>query len=237
MDWQQQVAVVTGASRGIGRAVVEAFIAKGARVAFSSRSAAALAEVESAAKWSGAEAVAFTCDVRDEASVAEFAAAVTERFGAPTIVVNNAGVGLFAPVATMATEAWDEVMATNVRGTFLVTRAFLPAMLETGRGDIVNVVSLSGRNGVAEGAAYAASKHAVLGFSRSLMLEVRKRGVRVIAVCPGSVDTAFFDGDTPFHPDRDRILKPEDVAQAIVAALELDPRAMLSELDLRPSNP
>ncbi len=110
-------------------------------------------------------------------------------------------------------------------------------MLQAGRGSIVNVVSLSGKSGVAEGAAYAASKHAVLGFSRSLMLEVRKQGVRVIAVCPGSVDTAFFDGDTPFNPNRASILHPSDVADAIVAALELPARALVSELDIRPANP
>jgi NADP-dependent 3-hydroxy acid dehydrogenase YdfG len=129
------------------------------------------------------------------------------------------------------------VMDTNLRGMFLATRAFLPAMLATGRGAIVNISSLAGRNGIANGAAYSASKHGVIGFSKSLLLEVRALGIRVMTICPGSVNTAFFDGDTPFDPDRSRILEPQDVATAVLDALALPERALISELDLRPTNP
>ena len=120
---------------------------------------------------------------------------------------------------------------------FLVTRAFLPAMLSHGHGAIVNVASLAGRNGFASSAAYCASKHGVLGFSKALMMEVRQRDIRVIAVCPGSVSTAFFDGRTPFQPDREKILRPEDVATVVLEALALDERATVSDLDIRPTNP
>ena len=237
MDWAAEVAFVTGATRGIGRAVVETFAARGAKVAFCGRGETDVRALEAALRSQSREVVGLVCDVRDEQNVNAFAVDAAFRLGNPTILVNKAGIGRFGRVADMSAADWDDVMATNVRGTFLMTRACLPAMLQAGRGSIVNVVSLSGKTGVVEGAAYAASKHAVLGFSRSLMLEVRKQGVRVIAVCPGSVDTAFFDGDTPFNPNRATILKPADVADAILAALELPARALVSELDIRPANP
>jgi 3-oxoacyl-[acyl-carrier protein] reductase len=136
----------------------------------------------------------------------------------------------------MSVGDWDAVIETNLRGMFLMTRAFLPAMLEARRGAIVNIASLAGKNGIADGAAYSASKHGVLGFSKSLMLEVRKQGVRVIAVCPGSVNTQFHD-TSPHNPNRDRILWAEDVAKVVADTLELPGRALVSELDIRPANP
>ena len=128
-------------------------------------------------------------------------------------------------------------MATNLRSLYLVTREILPAMRERKQGAIVNIASLAGRNGFAGGTAYAASKHAVLGFSRSLMLEVRKDNIRVITICPGSVDTPLIQHQEILHPDLARILKPEDVAETVVASLALPERALVSELDVRPTNP
>ncbi len=237
MNWEYELAVVTGASQGIGKALAQGLVDRGAGVAVCSRNAIAIERFASDLRAAGGKAFGAPCDVRDEADVAGFAARVQHEMGAPTIVINNAGVARFAPVTEMTVEQWDEVLATNLRGMFLVTRAFLPAMLAHGRGAIVNMASLAGRNGFASGAAYCASKHGVLGFSKSLMMEVRKRDVRVIAVCPGSVSTAFFDGNTPFQPDREKILQPADVVSVVLDALELDQRATVSELDIRPTNP
>jgi len=237
MNWEFELAVVTGASQGIGKAIAQGLVDRGASVAVCSRSAIAIERFASDLRASGGKAFGAPCDVRDEAEVANFAARVQREMGAPTILVNNAGIARFAPVTEMTADQWDQVMATNLRGMFLATRAFLPAMLDHGRGAVVNIASLAGRNGIAGGAAYCASKHGVLGFSKSLMLEVRKRDVRVIAVCPGSVSTAFFDGNTPFQPDREKILRPEDVATVVLDSLELDERATVSELDIRPTNP
>jgi 3-oxoacyl-[acyl-carrier protein] reductase len=128
-------------------------------------------------------------------------------------------------------------MSTNVRSLFLVTRAVIPGMRQRRHGSIVNVASLAGRNGFVGGTAYTASKHAVLGFSRSLMLEVRKDNVRVIAVCPGSVDTSMLRDQPMLKSEPGRILRPEDVAGTILHALTLPERAMVSELDIRPTNP
>ena len=237
MEWNRQRAVVTGGTQGIGWALVEGLATRGAAVAFCARDARAAETLARDLRELGVQVLGAACDVRDEGQVAAFAERTLRELGAPTILVNNAGVGRFAPVAEMDLAAWNEVMDTNLRGVFLVTRAFLPAMLAAGSGVIVNVASLAGRSGIANGAAYSASKHGVIGFSRSLMLEVRKQGLRVMAVCPGSVNTKFFDAETPFDPDRGRILEPADVAQVVLDALELPERALVSELDVRPANP
>jgi 3-oxoacyl-[acyl-carrier protein] reductase len=238
MDWANQLAVVTGASAGIGRAIAEALVERGASVALCARNGPKIERFAQELRKRGATALGAACDVADERQVRSFAQQVAAELGTPTILVNNAGVGRFAPVAEMSVAQWDETLGTNLRGMFLVTRAFLPAMLAAGRGAVVNMASLAGRNGFAGGAAYCASKHGVLGFSKALMMDVRQRGIRVIAVCPGSVNTPFFDNpETPFSPNRDKILRAEDVAQAVLAALELPENATLSELDIRPTNP
>ena len=237
MDWKEQVAVVTGGTQGIGRAVASDLASRGAAVGICARDERDVERTAWELRAAGRTIFGAACDVRDEAQVSSFAERLLVELGTPTVLVNNAGVGRFAPLAEMSLSAWDEVMDTNLRGMFLVTRAFLPAMLAAGQGAIVNVSSLAGRNGIANGAAYSASKHGVIGFSKSLMLEVRKQGIRVMTVCPGSVNTPFFDAETPFDPDRGRILDPADVSKVIVDALELPDRALVSELDIRPSNP
>lgn len=237
MEWHRQTAVVTGGTQGIGWALVEGLAKHGAAVAFCARNGRAAEALAGDLRQLGVQVLGAACDVRDEGEVAAFADRVHREVGSPTILINNAGVGRFAPLAETSLAVWDEVMDTNLRGMFLVTRAFLPGMVHRSHGTIVNIASLAGRNGVAGGVAYSASKHGVIGFSKSLMLEVRKHNVRVLCVCPGSVNTAFFDGDTPFDPDRARILEPADVAAAVLDALALAERATVSELDIRPTNP
>ena len=151
--------------------------------------------------------------------------------------MNNAGVLIAKPIEELTLEEWDTTMTTNVRSLYLVTRAVLPAMRKRKQGSIVNVASLAARNGFVGGTAYTASKHAVLGFSRSLMLEVRKENIRVIAICPGSVDTSLLKDQPMLKAEPSRILQPEDVAASILHALALPERALVSELDIRPTNP
>lgn len=232
------LAVVTGGTEGIGRAIAFAFGAAGARIALCARTEANVRAVVRDLQAAGIDAIGTTCDVSDPASVEAFAAFVRRERGVPQVLINNAGIGRFKPILELSLEDWDLTMGVNVRSLYLVTRAFLQGMRDAGRGTIVNIASLAGRNGIEGGTAYCASKHAVLGFSKSLMLEVRKQGLRVVAICPGSVDTPFMDkrGGRP-QEKRARALAPEDVAHAVLAAVTADDRAMISEVDVRPTNP
>jgi 3-oxoacyl-[acyl-carrier protein] reductase len=233
----QTTALVTGATQGIGRATAFALGHAGYRVGVCARTAAAVERLVGELREVGIEAAGRAGDVADPAQVDGVVRHVADALGEIGVLVNNAGVLIARPIAELTLEDWDTTMAINLRGLFLMTRAVLPPMRAVGRGDIVNVASLSGRNGFAGGSAYAASKHAVLGFGRSLMLELRKEGIRVITVCPGSVDTGMLHDQPMLRPDPARILQPEDVADTIVQALRLPRRAMVSELDVRPSSP
>lgn len=237
MDLTGKLCVVTGATEGIGRAIASSLGRAGATVAICARTPATVERAVAELRAAGIDAIGRPCDVSDPAAVAEFAGFVGRERGDASVLVNNAGIGRFAPLEQLTLEDWDLVMGVNVRSLYLVTRAFLPGLVQAVAGAIVNIASLAGKNGIDGGTAYCASKHAVLGFSKALMLEVRKRGVRVIAVCPGSVVTPFMDKQSRLRPNRDRVLQADDVAQAVLGALTLPDRAMLSELDLRPTNP
>jgi len=237
MNLTDSIAVVTGATTGIGRAIALALGERGAALAICARNAKRVDETVRELKSLGVRATGTDCDVADEQSIVRFADHVHKNLGHVDILVNNAGVGHLAPFGELTTGQIDETLAVNVRGLMLVTAAFLPRMLEREHGHVINVASLAGRNGFVGGTAYAASKHAVLGFSKSLMLEVRQKNVRVVAICPGSVETPFFDKAGVELNNADRVLQPEDVAATVIAALELPDRALVSELDIRPTNP
>jgi len=237
MDLTNRLAVITGATEGIGRAIAVALGSAGAKVAICARTAPNVDATVAALREAGLDAIGRACDVADPAAVRAFADFVSRERGDAAVLVNNAGIGRFASFEELTLEDWDETIAVNLRSLYLVTRAFLPGLLRAGPSSIVNIASLAGRNGFEGGTAYCASKHAVLGFSKALMLEVRKRGLRVIAVCPGSVATPFMDKQDRMRPDRDRILTADDVAQVVVGALTLADRAMVSEIDIRPTNP
>jgi len=237
MDLTNRLAVITGATEGIGRAIALALGSAGAKLAICARTATNVDAAVAALREAGSDAIGRACDVADPEAVRAFADFVSRERGDAAVLVNNAGIGRFAPLEELTLEDWDETIAVNLRSLYLVTRAFLPGLVRAGNSSIVNIASLAGRNGFEGGTAYCASKHAVLGFSKALMLEVRKRGLRVIAVCPGSVATPFMDKQDRMRPDRDRILTAEDVAQAVLATLTLSDRAMVSELDIRPTNP
>jgi 3-oxoacyl-[acyl-carrier protein] reductase len=230
-------ALVTGATQGIGRATALALGRAGYRVGVCARTAAKVDAFVAELRGEGIEAAGAAADVGDPPQVTRAVSELTAALGEPGLLVNNAGVLIARPFEELTLEDWDVTMSTNVRSLYLVTRAVLPAMRRRREGTIVNVASLSGRTGFAGGTAYSASKHAVLGFSRSLMMEVRKEGIRVVAICPGSVDTGMLRDQPMLKPDPERILRPEDVADTILHAVRLPNRAMVSELDIRPTNP
>ena len=238
MDLQGKVALITGASKGIGRATAMAFAKRGAKTALIARSADLLQEVADGVKQLGSEAFVFAGDLCDEKIVNQSVQETINRFGRLDILVNNAGIGHFNPVAELSTANWDAMFDLNVRSLFFSTRASLPYLRDAGESVVVNVVSLAGKNAFKGGGGYAATKHAVLGFSRCLMLEERENGVRVLAICPGSVATHFSqDRKSMDDPRRKRILQPEDVASSIVHMIQLPQTAMISEIDMRPSIP
>jgi 3-oxoacyl-[acyl-carrier protein] reductase len=230
-------ALVTGATQGIGRATAFALGRAGYRVGICARTSARVDELLADLRAEGIDAAGTDADVGDATQAARAVGHVVNAIGEIGVLINNAGVLIARPFEEMTLEDWDVTMATNVRSLFLMTRAVLPAMRRRREGTIVNVASLAGRNGFAGGTAYTASKHAVLGFSRSLMLEVRKDNVRVVTICPGSVDTSMLRDQPMLHPEPTRILRPEDVAQTILQSLLLPTRALVSELDIRPTNP
>jgi 3-oxoacyl-[acyl-carrier protein] reductase len=237
MSLQGSNCIVTGGSEGIGKAIAAALVARGARVAICARTASKVDAAVTELRRNGTTVTGTATDVADESSVRKFVNFVHAALGPVQVLVNNAGLGHFAPIERLKVEQFDETMAVNVRGIFLMTRAILPDMRKSRNGDIVNIASLAGRNGFTGGTAYTASKHAVLGFGKSLMLEVRKDNIRVISVCPGSVVTDFFDKAGQGPESIDRALTADDVAQTVVATLELENRALISELDIRPTNP
>jgi 3-oxoacyl-[acyl-carrier protein] reductase len=230
-------ALVTGATHGIGRATAFALGRAGYRVGVCSRTATTVSALVEELRSAGIEAAGRAGDVAEPGDATAIVEHVSGTLGEIGVLINNAGVLIARPIAELTLEDWDATMATNLRGLFLMTRAVLPPMRAKGRGDIVNVASLAARNGFAGGTAYTASKHAVLGFGRSLMLELRKEGIRVITVCPGSVDTGMLRDQTMLKSDPQRILQPDDVADVILDTLRLPDRALVSEVDLRPTNP
>lgn len=230
-------ALVTGATEGIGRAIAFGLGRAGYAVGVCARTPSKLRALLDDLRAAGITAHGVPADVGLESDVATMVADITGALGPVDVLVNNAGVALLKPFEQLTLDEWDTTMATNLRSLFLVTRAVIAGMRQRKHGAIVNIASLAGRNGFAGGTAYTASKHAVLGFARSLMLEVRKDNVRVITICPGSVDTPLISSQGMLKPDVTKILKPEDVADAVLAALALPERALVSELDLRPTNP
>lgn len=230
-------ALVTGATEGIGRAIAFGLGRAGYAVGVCARTPSKLRALLDDLRAAGITAHGIPADVGLESDVAIMVDDIARALGPVDVLVNNAGVALLKPFEQLTLDEWDTTMATNLRSLFLVTRAVLPGMRQRKHGAIVNIASLAGRNGFAGGTAYTASKHAVLGFARSLMLEVRKDNVRVITICPGSVDTPLIASQGMLAPDVTKILKPEDVADTVLAALALPERALVSELDLRPTNP
>ena len=191
MKLSGKIALITGGGRGIGRSIALAFAREGARVAIAARTAQQVEQVAAEIKsQTASDPVGVVCDVSEVASVQQMFATVSETFGSgPNIMVNNAGIAESAPITKTDDDLWQRHLAINLSGTFYCMRAALPSMLEQGWGRVINIASIAGKTGAPYIAAYSASKHGVLGLTRSIALEVGGRGITVNAICPGYVDT------------------------------------------------
>lgn len=230
-DLSGKTALVTGASRGIGKHVATALRRAGARVAITGRTEETLAR---SAEEIGGGCAPFVCDQRDPAAIEAMAAAVRGRLGPLDILVNNAAVMVFSPVASITLEEWDRVIETNLRGVFLTTQAFLPDMMERRRGDIFMISSMSGKKGDPGAAAYCATKFGLQGFSQALLYEVRRHNVRVMVLNPSQVDTSA-DDDAKEGPGL--YLHAADVAATVVHLTALPGRTLIRDMDIYGTNP
>jgi len=237
MNLEGSRCVVTGGSTGIGLATAKQLAAAGGRVAICARTEETLEAAATELRETGAEILSLRVDVSQEEEVDSLVRAVNEAWGGADLLVNNAGIGIFGMFVDLDIDDYDRVFAVNVRGLFLCSRAFAPGMVEQGGGVIVNVASLAGKNAFAGGAIYSASKHAVMGMSKSMMLDLRPHGVRVLTVCPGTVYTPFFDRVDQFNPVEERSLQADDVAEMILHVVRLSERATVSEFEIRAVNP
>jgi 3-oxoacyl-[acyl-carrier protein] reductase len=228
------VSIITGSSKGIGFAIAKAFVSRGMQVVLTARKEDELREA-AAALASEANVHTVRADVRSWPDADRLIKEAVQRFGGLDVLVNNAGVGKFAPVADLSLDDWQQVLETNLSGVFYCCRAAMPEMKRRGGGYIVNISSLAGKNAFAGGAAYCASKAALNAFSEALMHEVRHDNIRVSYVMPGSVSTGF--GDRGFGGEADWKSAPEDVAEVVADLITLNPRSLASRVELRPSRP
>ncbi|HET9409613.1 MAG TPA: SDR family NAD(P)-dependent oxidoreductase [Candidatus Sulfotelmatobacter sp.] len=228
-----QIAVVTGAGRGIGAAIATKLAEMGAGVALLGRTESHLKSTAEIITEAAGRAEPVRCDVMDLKSVDTAAQSIQSLFGRIDILVNNAGIGTFdGPLYRMSPDAWEQVINTNLRGVFYMIRAFAPIMIKSRSGHIVNISSLAGKNALPNGAAYAASKWGLNGLSYSIAEELRAHNIRVSVVCPGSVDTELGPHT---GKDKNKMLQPDDVAHVVAMLVTQAPQSFVSEILLRPT--
>jgi 3-oxoacyl-[acyl-carrier protein] reductase len=236
LDLAGKTALVTGGTRGIGRAIAERLLEAGASVALCGRDSQqlgqTLADLRARFAAETLKILGRAADVRNETSIRELFEWIDQELGGPDILVNNAGVGVFKDVAALGPEEWSQVIETNLGGVYRCSHHAVPRMRARGGGWIINIASLAGRNAFAGGAAYNASKFGLVGMSEAMMLDHRHEGIRVACILPGSVNTAFGRGEAASWK-----MAPEDVAEAVAAVLAMPDRTLISLVEMRPSRP
>jgi len=232
MNLKGKTAIVTGGTKGIGRAIAEALLREGLSVCIAARDQD---QVDKVVSELGDNAYGFACDVRDYEQVEGLFTYTIMELGGLDILVNNAGIGIFQTVEETSAEDFRAVLETNVFGVFYCCREAIPEMRKRGGGYIINISSLAGANPHPRMAAYNASKFGLNGFSEALMQEVRHDGIKVSYIMPGSVNTEF-GGDTA-NDEKSWQLTPQDIARVVVDLLHHDDRALPSRVEIRPSKP
>jgi 3-oxoacyl-[acyl-carrier protein] reductase len=227
-----KVAIVTGASRGIGFAVATSLARMGAKVSMCARDAKRLEKAADELQRAGAKVLAVQLDVTRWSELASLVEKTERALGPVEVLVNNAGIGKFAPVQDATETDWDAVLDTNLKAVFLLSKAVARGMIERRSGHIINIASLAGKNAFAGGSAYCASKWGLLGLTQCMAEDLRPFNIRVSAVCPGSVATDF----SPHQgKDTSKMLQPQDVAHAVETILTQEPQSFISEIVMRPT--
>jgi len=230
---QEQVAIVTGASHGIGKAIAQRLARLGATVVLAARTGNRLEDLKREIVREGGRALVVPVDLRQPEAVEHLIHTALEQFGRIDILVNNAGIGAFGrPLHETSMEVWDAIMDTNLRAVYVAIRTVVPHLIERRTGHIINISSLAAHNPVPNAAAYAASKWALNGLSHAVSEELRGHGIRVSLICPGSVDTDLVPGQTK---NRARMLKGEDIAHAVAMLVTQAPQSFVSEILIRPT--
>lgn len=225
-------ALITGASRGIGLAIAQRLGQLGARIAICGRDQNAIEAATTRLRGQGIDAFGLSADVSRSDDVSLLVEKSLARFKSIDFLVNNAGTGRFGPVQDFAESDWDTVLDTNLKGVFLVSRAVVPSMISRGSGHIVNISSLAGKNFFPGGGLYCASKWGLLGLTYCMGEDLRTHGIRVTAVCPGSVATEFGH---PSSKNVHKMLQPHDVAHAVEMVITAEPQSFISEVVMRPT--
>jgi len=229
-----QVAVVTGAARGIGEAIAHRLARMGAAVVLTARDQPRLTEVKAEIEQLGGKAFVMPCDLTDAEAIAALGERVGKDHGRCDILVNNAGIGVLRkPLIELPVDEWDLMMDTNLRGPYLMIRAFAPLMIAANSGHIINISSLAGKNTLPGGVAYSASKWGLNGLTYSVAEELRQYNVRASVIAPGSVNTNF--GDANSTKNRSRMIQPDDVAKVVAMLVTQSETSFVSEILLRPT--
>ncbi|QXE24396.1 short-chain dehydrogenase/reductase SDR [Richelia sinica FACHB-800] len=230
---QKRRALITGASTGIGKATALAFAKAGIDVALVSRSQEKLEQVAAAATAAGVTAKAFSVDLADVSQVQTKIQAIAQEFGDIDILINNAGIGYTGNLSETPLQDWQQVINLNLTSVFQCTMAILPTMRQRGQGTIINIASIAAKQAFPGWGAYCVSKFGLLAFSQTLAQEERGNGIRVTALCPGSVNTEIWDTETVHvNFDRSKMLTPEIVAQTILHTVLLPQQAVIEELTI-----
>lgn len=237
MTLKDQVAYVTGAGKGIGKAIALRLAKEGVHVGLIARTEADLQQVARTAAGYGVTVGTAVADIADRAQVEESVAQLKQTLGPATILINNAGIGTFGKLVDMPPEQWERIVRVNLFGTYYVTRAVLPDMIASNAGNIINISSSAGERASATTSAYSASKFGLMGMTESLMQEVRKHNIRVTALAPSTVNTELAAQAGLPIGDEEHMMQPEDVADLIVAMLQLPQRVFVKNAGLWMTNP
>ena len=233
---QKDLTIVTGASRGIGRGIALRLAKEGHDLMLFGRDKTALENVNQEVQAFGVKSDMFLGDAADEKFVNDSVQKILKEYGKIDHLINNAGMGILNKLVDSTLEEFKQQVDVNLYGVYNFTKAVINHMIENRKGSIINISSLAGKNAFVGGTMYGATKHALMGFTKSLMLEVREYNIRVAAICPGSVDTNF-NPNRDVIPEKKNILLSEDVAETVALVLKMPIRAMVSEIDIRPTNP